>query len=436
MRSLWLIAKREYLATVRTKAFIISLIILPILWGGGFVASTLLEDQVDVKDRRIVLLDFTGRLSETILMAAEERNATSIHNANGEKIAPAYLFETKDTQEKPIDQLRLEYSDQVRNNELFGFVEIGSGVLKPETAHPDASISLYSKNPAMDDMRGWLRNIINSKVREIHLQALGLDPTELAYVFKRHAVDGMKLVELDKSGEVSEAERASEIESYGVPFGFLFLMYVLTMMGATPLLSSVMEEKNQHIAETLLSSASPFQFMFGKVVGCVAVSLTSSSIYVAGVVALLARLEVLSMIPMYLLPWLFIYIILITLMIGSMMAAIGAACSDLKEAQNYMFPALLPVLVPLVLGFVVIREPSSGFSTFVSLIPPFTPMLMMVRQSIPGGSEIWQIILGLLGSGLFTLFVIWVGSRIFRVGILLKGKAPGFSTLVKWAIKG
>lgn len=437
MRNLLLIAQREYLATVKTKAFIIGLIIAPLLMGGSGIGMALLHDKVDITDRSIVILDPTGEIAPSLVAAAEQRNANDLLDKDGKKKRPAYLFEIAEPVMEDLPSQRLQLSNRVRDGEYFGFVEIGANILNPsDTDDLSEKVCLYSKNPAIDDLRGWLINPVNDRIRELHLREMGIDPDEVKNLFTWHQIEGMKLVEADESGKAKDSQKVNELLAIGIPALLMIMMFMMVMMGAMPLLNSVMEEKNQHIAETILSSASPFQFMFGKVLGGVGVSLTGSAVYLFGTLFVLGNLGLIGYVPFELIPWFLIYLVLAILMMGSIMASIGSACSDVRESQNLTIPAMLPIMIPMFVMMPVIKEPLSGFATTLSLIPPFTPLVMMLRQSVPGGVPVWQPIVGLAGLIIFTLISIWVGSRIFRVGILMKGKTPGFATLIKWSIKG
>ena len=436
MKNLLLIAQREYLATVKTKAFIVGLILMPILMGGSGIGMALLHDKVDTTDRKILILDPTGEVAQTVVTAAEKRNANDLYDKDGKKKKPAYLFEIVPPM-NDIPAQRLELSDRVRNGECYGFVEIGANVLNPsEDDGLEAKVCFYSKNPAIDDLRGWLINPVNDRIRELKLVDLGIDPNGVKNLFKWHSIEGMELVEADASGHAKDAHKVNEALAIGIPALMMVMMFMMIMMGAMPLLNSVMEEKNQHIAETILSSATPFQFMFGKVLGGTAVSLTGSALYIGGIVFVLMNLGLVGYVPFGLIPWFVVYTVLAILMMGSIMASIGSACSDVRESQNLTIPAMLPIMIPMFVMMPVIKEPMSGFATTLSLIPPFTPLLMMLRQSVPGGVPAWQPIVGISGLLVFTLLAIWVGSRIFRVGILTKGKTPSFLTLLKWSIRG
>jgi len=115
---------------------------------------------------------------------------------------------------------------------------------------------------------------------------------------------------------------------------------------------------------------------------------------------------------------------------------LGAACNNAKDAQTLAWPAMLPLMLAWFVVMPVLKEPTTSFATVFSLIPPCTPMLMMLRIGSPVGIPMWQPWLALVLLFLYTLFSIWVGGRIFRVGILIQGKPPKFRNLIRWAIKG
>jgi ABC-2 type transport system permease protein len=213
-------------------------------------------------------------------------------------------------------------------------------------------------------------------------------------------------------------------------------MFMMLMMSAVPLLNAVMEEKSERIAEVLLGSVTPWQFMIGKVIGSLGVSLTTSSIYVLGAVFTLNHMELADLLPYEIIPWFFIYMLLNIVMVGSIMAALGATCNDSKDAQAMQFPVMLPIIIPLFLMMPVILNPLGKMATVLSLFPLWTPMLMLLRQSTSVTIPAWQPVVGLIGIILFTWFCVWAGARIFRSSIILQGKRPKIGTLLKYIIKG
>ena len=215
-----------------------------------------------------------------------------------------------------------------------------------------------------------------------------------------------------------------------------FLMFMMVMMGAMPLLQTTMEEKTQRIAEVLLGSLTPFEFMGGKVLGGLGVALTGTLFYLFGGILLVSKLGLGDFIPFDIIPWFLTFLILEIIMVGSMLAALGSACNDPKDAQNLTFPAMIPVMFPIFVFMPILQEPTSGFATWMSLFPMFTPMLMLLRKASPMDIPLWQPWVGLIGVMLFTVLSVWMGGRIFRVGILMQGGAPKISKIFRWAFRG
>jgi ABC-2 type transport system permease protein len=421
------IARREYLAAVRTRGFIIGLAIMPLFMGGSLLFTMLSEKRVDTTDKHIAVVDRSGLVAEALVQAASERKKT----------APAYIIEVVAPDENDADAQRLALSNRVRARQLHAFLEIGPGVLDPRADSTDAGVSYHGENSAMDDVRGWLVTPINNHLRKVRLARLGVDEEAVEDLLVWVPVDALGLVSRDaETGRITGAQRSSEARAFGIPFVMLMLMFMMLMMGAVPLLNSVMEEKLQRIAEVLLGSVTPFQFMMGKVLGGIGVSLTAAAVYIAGGAATVAHLGVAGMIPFGILPWFFAYMVLAILMIGAILASLGSTCNDAKEAQSIAMPSMLPIIMPMFVMVPVIKDPLSGLATGMSLFPVFTPMLMMVRLSTPVSIPAWQPWVGLCGMLAFAVLAVWVGGRIFRVSILMQGKPPSLAALARWAIRG
>jgi ABC-2 type transport system permease protein len=430
--------KREYLAAVKTKGFIIMLILMPVLMGGSAIAMYLLQGQVDTTDKRVVVLDHSGVLMDMLLKAVEERNKASVYDKEtGKKIQPAYVLDRVEPDKNDPRAQRLRFSDRIRSGDLHAFLEIGPNVLYPKGEQDTFRIKYHAKNAPMDNVRNWLNNTINPYLRRIRLTDAGVDESKADEIMTWLQVEPMGLLSIDEeTGEIQEARKTSEEEALFVPIVVFFLMFMMVMMGAMPLLQSTFEEKTQRIAEVLLGSLKPHEFMAGKVLGGLAVSLTGALVYVIGGVFFLGRLGLKDIIPYHVIPWFFAFLVLEIVMVGSWLAALGSTCNDPKDAQNLTFPAMFPVFFPMFVFMPVLMEPTSGFATWMSLFPPFTPMLMLIRKAAPAGIPAWQPWVGLVGVILFAALAIWVGGRIFRVGILMQGGAPKLSNMIKWIIRG
>jgi ABC-2 type transport system permease protein len=437
MNKTLIIAKREYRAAVKTRTFLISLILLPVFMGGGMLVFTLFKDKIDVSDKNIEVIDYTGQLGLDLKEKAEFWNLNHVLNEEGEKIAPCYnIILTEPDTAAPTEQ-KLNLSDKIRGKEIHAFLQIGRDVIHPRQGEEQSEMFYYAENAALDKVRDWISGNLNNRIRELRLQELGIEQERISDLFHWVNTEGMGLLTMDtKTGKVIDARKSSQLQTILVPYVLLLLMFMMLMMSAVPLLTAVMEEKNERIAEVLLGSASPWQFMMGKVTGSLAVSFTTSAIYIAGAVFTVNWMGLGDMIPYHILPWFFIYLFFNIIMVGSIMAALGATCNNSKDAQAIQFPAMFPIIIPLFFMMPVIIDPLGKLATGISLFPLWTPMIMLLRQSTSVTIPIWQPIVGLSGVMLFTIFSVWAGSRIFRSAILLQDKRPATKLLLKYLIKG
>ncbi len=438
MRKILRLIKREYRAAVKTKGFIIGLVLAPIMMSGGIIAFALLKDRVDTTDKKVAIVDRSGVIAKALVEAAENRNTKEIHDQEtGKKTKPAYLFQVVEPNQEDPQAQRLDLSNRIRSGEFHAFLEIGSEVVHPGQDREASRIAYHAKNPAMDDLRRWLGWPINDHLRKVRLADAGVDESAVKDLFVWANVDGLGLVSVDKeTGGIKGAQRASEVQAVVVPIVMMFLMFLMVMMSVPGLLQSVMEEKTQRIAEVLLGSIRPFEFMMGKVLGGVAVSLTSSAVYIVGGIFVIRYMGFEKYIPYHILPWFFVYMVLAIIMLGAMSATMGSMCSEPKDAQSLTFTAIAPAMICMFVYFPVVKEPMSSFSTWISLFPTCTPFLMLLRQVTPAGIPFWQPWVGLLGILTFTVLFVWAGGRIFRVAILMQGTPPKMANMIRWAIRG
>lgn len=439
MRKIIDVAVREYNAAVRTKAFIISVVLMPILMGGGLIAHRLLKDQVDIKTKQIAVIDRSGVIGDVLARASEIYNQSEIFDKESRKqVRPKIVIEAVTPAEsKDADAQRIELSDRVRSGKLEAWVEVGPQIVHPGEDIAAASVAYHSKGAVMDEQRKWITIAINNQVQNLRLADAKISPETIRGLIAPVPVDSLGLVSLDETtGTASAARQTSEISSLLVPMAMMMLMFMMITMGATPLLNSVLEEKMQRIAEVLLGSVTPFQLMMGKLLGTIGVTFTVAVIYFVGGAITVQRLGAAEHVPLNILPWFFVYQTAAVFMFGAMFVAIGSACNDLKEAQSLMMPVWLVVCAPLFVWFQVVKQPLSQFSTVLSLFPPCTPMLMLLRQSTPTGVPSWQPWAGLAGVLVCTVICVWLAGRIFRVGLLMQGKPPKLGEMVRWAFSG
>ena len=440
MRRIIVVAVREYQAAVRTKAFIITLLAMPLMMGGSIVVQVLMRDKVDTRDKKLAILDHTGVLYDAVAAEVRARNEEEIFKETSggtlKQTKPRFQLERLEPTTDDRDRLLLDLSERVRAGDFFGFVVIGPDAVEPGDEPEKAGIAYYSNSPTYDDFQKWVGGPLNRQIRNLRLAGAQLDPEVVEKATRYTPVANLGLVERDAAGNITEAKATSEIQAIIVPLGLMMLMFMVIMIGASPLVHSVLEEKMQRIAEVLLGSISPFQLMLGKLLGMVGVSLTIATLYLVGAFIAVHHAGAGEFFPSHVVIWFVVFQTLAVLMFGSVFIAIGAAVSDLKESQNLMTPVMLIVVAPLFVWINVVKEPSSTMAVVLSLIPTATPMLMTLRQAVPPGIPLWQPLAGIALVLLTTLLCVVAAGRIFRVGILMQGKGPKIREMARWIIRG
>jgi ABC-2 type transport system permease protein len=436
-RKILLMAKRDYIESVRTKAFIIGLVVAPLLFGGGFLAIAILKKQPDLRDKRIAVLDRTGLVAPHLLRAVAEKNAKNAYDkVTHSQIEALYVLEAVAPSPGDAEEQRLALSNRVRSRELFAFLEIWPPALHPgqETKPAPRSVGYYTNAGGIDATRTWLREPLNRAVRSVQLAQLGVEGSHFEDLLTPVAIDPLSLLTRDaKTGTVQQAKKKDEIAEFAAPFGMIMLLTMIVMVGTAPMLSAVTEDKNQRIFEMLLGLATPMELMAARVLAALGRSLTSSAFYIFGALLVLQGMAMMGAVPLHLLPWFFVYLVAQVTMLSSFAAALGAACNSPQDAQNLAVVLVTPIMIPFFVMMPVMTAPNGAMATVMSLIPPFTPMVMLLRQSMPAGVPAWQPWVGLVGILLWTAGGTWVAARIFRVGILMQGQPPKLSEIVRWA---
>jgi ABC-2 type transport system permease protein len=439
MRKTIVVALRDYKTAVKTKAFLIGLLMMPLMFGGGILVQIVFRNNNDIRDKRVAVVDYTGQLFDGLDRATNIRNQTLIYEGEGtarKQIQPRYIMEKVDPGANDAAHMSLALSDRVRKKEIFAFVIIDRTALEPGGGPIRSVVNYHSESPTYDQIQQWIAGPLNERIQQIRLQASNLDAKVVREATQRVLVSNLGLVNADAAGNPIQAEQSNLAANIFVPIGLMTLMFMVVMGSATPLMNSVLEEKTQRIAEVLLSSIPPFQLMLGKLLGTVAVALTTGSLYLLGAYLALKRAGYVQYFPWDQVWWFVAFLALSVLMFGSIFIAIGASVTDMKEAQSMMTPVMLLLVSPMFVWFNVVREPNSTMALVLSLIPPLTPMLMIVRQSVPPGVPIWQPLSGIVLVLAGTLICVFAAGRIFRVGMLMQGKGAKMSEMVRWAVRG
>ncbi len=440
MRKILLIAKRDYLAVVRTKAFLIGLVAAPLLCAATILPMALMKRDPDLKPKRIAVLDRTGVAADTVLQALRTHNEHELFDkTTGLQVMPRYQFESV-APAGGSDEQRLMLSDEVRRGELFAFVEIGAKSLDPgPAAAPNTaanSIDWYSNEGGLGLTQQMVGDGVNDGLRKVRLGRLGVEQSHLDDVLRAAPVQKMNLVSRDeKTGKIGAPSKTSELEAV-VPIVVVILLLMIVVLTSTPMLTAISEDKMQRVFEMLLVSATPFELIAGKVVAAIGRSLTSAVVIFAAALFLLSSMAMMGLAPLHVLPWFVVYMVAEVTMLAALASALGAACGTPQEANSFSWLLILPVMVPFFVTFPMMSQPNGTLAVSMSMFPLFTPIAMLVRQVSPGGIPAWQPWVGFAGIAFATIAVSWLAARIFRVGILMQGKPPKLADLVRWAVRG
>ncbi len=428
MSVLSLIIKREFLAKVRNKSFIVMTFLSPLLFVG--------------------IAAFVGYLSS---MKADV-STVAIHDETG-----MFLDSFTDDEEFDYVDTSKENLETVRDSVTAGFYEGVLHIPRMDSANTGKIRYISNDSPGMMFLEG-MEDAIAEKMTQANLVRSGLDT---AAIRKAEAdVD----IALEKSTGEESVKGLNEIKiAIGGAFGYLIMMFIIIY--GNMVMRSVIEEKTNRIVEIIISSVRPFQLMMGKIIGTSLAGILQFAIWaIIGVLLLLfasASLGV-SMGPaatvppevvngaaqemgtmqLYLkelwdLPIATIIISFIVYFVGgyflysSFYAAIGAAVDNETDSQQFLLPIMMPLILGVYIGFfTVINDPHGTVATVFSMIPLTSPIVMLMR--IPFGVPWWQLALSVaILFGTF-LMVVWFASKIYRVGILMYGKKPTYKEIFKW----
>jgi ABC-2 type transport system permease protein len=432
MRKILIVAQSEFGTLVRSKAFIVSLVAMPLVMALSVVLMRATKNATDGKDRTFAVVDYTGVLVEPLVAVAQVLNAGSgdLTDPQAPRTTARFIpVEVKPAGRSP-DDLRLELSDRVRREELFAFVEVPADILDPASK---AQIRYHSDHPSYNALPIWLRATVNGIVLNERFRRASIDRALVARLTRQAPVENLGLFTRESAGNLKQAEAVDQVRAQGVPLAMLVLMYITVMSSAPQLLNSVIEEKMSRISEVLMGAITPFQLMMGKLLGSVAVSVLLAAIYIGGGLVVAQYWGgYASAVTAGALGWFILFLVMSGLIFGSIFIAIGAACNDLKDTQSMATPAMVLVMLPMFTWMSVLRAPDGMTALVLSLIPTASPFLMMLRISLQPGPPAWQIALSLLVMAVTVVVAIWAAGKIFRTGLLMQGKSATMTEMLRW----
>jgi ABC-2 type transport system permease protein len=429
MSRIFVVARTEFLTLVKTKAFLIGILMLPLIIGVSIVFQLFAAKHKDTDDHPFAVIDDTGVLYATIEKAAEEHNRKV--GSGTTQTGPHFTPSQVTLGEKTLADVSADLSTKVRRKELFAFVHIPASVLEVAPRDFD-QIDYYTETPSYDALPDWLGPVLQKEIIGRRFMAASVDRNLVPQLTRAARMKTLGLVQRRADGKVTEAKEANPVATFILPFGLMYLLFIALMSSAPQLLTAVIEEKMSRISEVLISSITPVQLMMGKLLGVAGVAALLAILYVGAAIFALLQIGQFDLIQPAVLGWFVVYLVCAVLMFGAVFVAIGAACSDLKDSQSMMQPVMLFLLLPMFFAVIVLRQPSSTVSVVASLWPTASPFLMLIRLAMTPPPPVWQVALSVVLSFGTTALFVWAAGKIFRVGLLMQGKPPNLPELMRW----
>ncbi len=418
MHKLWLVMKREYLTRVRTRGFVVSTVIVPVLTVGILILQIVTASRQAARTLNIVVLDQDGTLADSVIKGLDGK----LKNGQPE-------FHIVQTLERPSAGAEDNLRARVLNGQLDAFL-----VLPAKATDGKVPAEFHTRNPGEVTISSELNHAVSYAVIAERLHARGVDIHDVAQVVQGV---GLKVIKVGTGGD---SEEKGQTIILAIVVGML--LYTTLIIYGVATMRSVMEEKTTRVIEILVASTRPFYLLAGKVLGVAAVGLTQYGIWVTvGALvtaygAAMASMAHAGALPSLHLSWVMLVFMVIFFLAGyllyaSLYAAVGAMVSNDQEAQQVQMPITMLIIAAVVLFNVILRDPNSSLSIGLSMVPFFAPILMLLRITLQT-PPLWQIALCLAILVLTTATIVFVAARIYRVGILMYGKRPSLAELVKW----
>lgn len=408
------ILKREFLTKVFTRGFLIGtllgpIIIIALMLAPAYFMSLSSEDSMTIR-----LVDYTGNLAEKI----EEAFPDTLKNGQ-----PRFIFSEIDPQ--VFDANKEEFRKEIMKKDVDVILTI------PDTIMQGGAISYFAKSVSNIDLVQKFRSGISQVINNIRLRNEGIDPELIGQLTKRIEIKTIKV----EKGKVRERGFGQEYISSVM---FLMILYMTILLYGNNIMRSVIEEKTSRIIEVLLSSTNSFNLMLGKLLGVgfagivqyVIWSVMALAVFIFAATSMPNVAEYISVTPT-LLFYFVIFFVVGFFTFSTLYAAVGAMCSDMQDAQSLSGPITILVVIPFMVSFMVVRDPSSDLARILSMLPFFAPMIMFMRISLVM-PPVWEILLSIGINILGILLIVWLAARIYRVGILMYGKRPTIPELIRW----
>ncbi|HUU94887.1 MAG TPA: ABC transporter permease [Phycisphaerae bacterium] len=409
MRKVVAVAVREFIETVKTKAFLVSALVMPLLVGGavsgfGWISRSITAGELP--PRRIAVVDYSGVVFGELARQCEAYNR---EHPRRQLLVAATAAADADTLAKTV-----------REGEWHAYLIVPADVVDADTACE------FGRKDIQFETGVQLQNMVNEAVFTARCRRTDppIDPESVRELQRSAAIRTIDV----QTGEEAGDEAARMV----TPFVFMFLLFMATLGISNGLLTTVIEEKSSRVVEVLLSAISPLQLMAGKILGMAAVGLAMLSVWGGVGYASAHASGAGHLVTGYRVTYALLYFLPGFLLLSSLLAGIGSACNTIKDAQGMAFPLSLITIVPMFCWMYISQSPASTVSVALSFIPPMTPFVMILRVCADPHTPIWQIVASLALLWASVVVAMWASAKIFRVGVLMYGKPPSPRELFHW----
>ena len=445
MRKFLAVVKHEYKKVVLKWSFLIGTLLLPFL-AACFAVVPAVIFSIKGEPTRIAIVDPTGKIgnrikenlsSERMMQRAKKAADDSFKNMDApqderikqssEQFVDSFVFVDYAADPNKTAGLRQDLSDKILNGEIEAYLIVPTDIYAP-----GATFEFRSRK-AGDFISDTFKDAVNNAVRSQRLADANISEQRLDELSEDVILDAKGVNERGEEKDTSGVMVASFI--IGLMIYITLAIYGQAIMGA------VVEEKETRIAEILFSSARPFELMLGKLVGVGLAGLTQLAIWIGTAAILIGFLavsfggdEIVESLPT-ISPLMVVYFLIFFLLgffiYASIFALIGAMVTTVQEGGQFAFPPIMILLIGFYLSFAVIRDPNSTLSFWASIAPFFAPITMPVRI-LAETPPFWHIALSILINLVAIVGLVWLTSRVYRIGMLMYGKRASLPEVWKW----
>lgn len=444
MRKFLAVVKREYLQRVRTRMFVMLTFLGPVLLLLFAIVPSVLFS-LKTGPTRLAVVDGTGdpQFYERFIVALGDRDALdradlarSLNANTRERIEQAttslrgsFATERVDLNGRSLADVRRELNQRIAENQLDGYVVLPLDILENPKSRP----AYFGRNVGDVITRSQIQERLNLAVSRQRLVMAGVDENRLNDLANPVALETYPVNE--------KGEEGARDSGAGFLMVFLvgFAIYLTILMYGQVILGAVVEEKETRIAEILLSSISSVPLMMGKLIGVSLVAMTQLAIW--GVTFAFGTRLLLSVsgvqglsvprLPALFVVYFFLFFLMGYFLYASLYALIGSMVTTTQEGGQLAMPVVLLLVFGFYLAFPVIRSPSSPLAFWVSMVPFFAPITMIIRI-VSQTPPFWEIALSLFIGLATVLAMLWLTARIYRVGMLMYGKRATIPEVLRW----